>query len=292
MAHKHGVSTGANSFLGVAFHQTELFQTVGHQTANGEVNIPPLHTRLGYLKYVVVASLYDGIDLELTLVVVTAHRGGTGVVRAIVVDSLGTGVAKHQTASLQLVHRGRAVHDLAMLCQDGSKTDHRTQSVGDTVESTGNFLLCDTRAAHLHGCRVHLIANDGGTLQFLDFFISLHRTHLHDSLDQVHGCTLFLLIGMDAEQIEYLNLYVCTVRRQEMDAALLTHGVVADGLQRLHRRRVLHTDLHCHVVYTFYRTIPYDIVDTDVVADECLNIIIHINDTHESVTVQTEIIQE
>ena len=146
-------------------------------------------------------------------------------------------------------------------------------------------------AAHLHGCRVHLIANDGGTLQLLDLFIGLHRAHLHDSLDQVHGSALFLLVGMDTEQVEYLNLDVSTVRRQEVDAALLAHGIVADGLQRLHRRRVLHADLLCHVVYTFYRAIPYDIVDTDVVADECLNVIIHVNDTHESFTVLTEMIQ-
>ena len=61
---------------------------------------------------------------------------------------------------------------------------------------------------------MHHIAYLGCTLQFLDFLLLFGGAHLHHSLDKVDACRLFLLYGVDAEQIEYLQFYVKAVRRQ------------------------------------------------------------------------------
>ena len=62
------------------------------------------NTRLGYIEHVVVASLNNAVYVELTLCKLAVDRISTCVVRAIVVDSLGSAVAQNQSATLKLCH--------------------------------------------------------------------------------------------------------------------------------------------------------------------------------------------
>ena len=97
---------------------------------------------------------------------------------------------------------------------------------------------------------------------------------------------------MNAEQVEYLYLDVVAVRRQEVDAALLAHSIVADGLEALHGRSILHADALSHIVHTVNTAIPHNVFYVDVVANKRLDVVVDVDDTYKSVTVKSEIIQE
>ena len=97
---------------------------------------------------------------------------------------------------------------------------------------------------------------------------------------------------MNAEQVEYLYLDVVAVRRQEVDAALLAHSIVADGLESLHGRCILHADALSHIVHAVNTAIPHNVFNIDVVANKRLDVVVDVDDTYKSVTVQSEIIQE
>ena len=77
-----------------------------------------------------------------------------------------------------------------------------------------------------------------------------------------------------------------------MDGTLLAQGVVGDGAQRAHGSRVVYANLLGHVVHTVDGSIPYNVIDGDVVTDEGLNVVVDVDDTYQSVTVLTEIITE
>ena len=97
---------------------------------------------------------------------------------------------------------------------------------------------------------------------------------------------------MNAEQVEYLYLDVVAVRRQEVDAALLAHSIVADGLEALHGRSILHADALSHIVHTVNTAIPHNVFYVDVVANKRLDVVVDVDDTNKSVAVKSEIIQE
>ena len=222
----------------------------------------------------------------------TAYRSCTRVVGTVVIQRLGTSIAEHQTASLQLVLRRSPVHDLTVLREDRRETHHRAISIGNTIERTGDFLLHYPRAAHTHSRRVHLITDDSSTLELINLFLRLCGTHLHDGFDKIHRSTLLLLVRMDTKEVKDLDLDVSAVRRKEMDLTMQPHSVVADSLEALHRSGVAHSDLLSHVVNTVHATVPHDVVDIDVVADECLNVVVNINHAYETVALLTEIIEE
>ena len=67
MRQEHGVGSGSNGLVGIALHQTDLLQTLRHQTAHGKVNIHIFHTGFCHIEHVVVARLHDLVDLQLAL---------------------------------------------------------------------------------------------------------------------------------------------------------------------------------------------------------------------------------
>ena len=216
------------------------------------MHIPPFHAWFCHACGIVVAGLHDRVDLQLALVEMTADRCCTCVVRAIVVYGFRSTVAEHQFASHQGCLRGRSVLNLAVLRENCGEANHGSIRVGDAGERSSNFFLCYTWAAHLHGRCVHLVAKNGCALQFLNLLIGLNVTHLHHSLDQLHAGAFLLLVGVDAQEVEYLDLDVGTIRGQEVDLTLLAQSLIADGLQRFHGSRVGHTHLLSHVVYAIY----------------------------------------
>ena len=97
---------------------------------------------------------------------------------------------------------------------------------------------------------------------------------------------------MDAEEVEYLELDVVAIRRQEVNLALLRHGIVADGLQALHRSGVVDAHLLCEVVNALHAAIPYDVLNVNIVTYQGLYVVVNVDDTHKSVTLLSEIIKE
>ena len=164
--------------------------------------------------------------------------------------------------------------------------------MGDSAHLAGYVFLCDTWSNQFHGCGMHLVTDDCSTLQLFDFLLGLGRAHLDYGLDQAHAGFFLLLYRVDAEQVEYLKLDVVAVRRQEVNLALLRHGIVADGLESLHWRRVMNTHLFCQVVYAVYASIPNNVNQVDVVTDQSLDVVIYINHTNQSFALLSEVIQE
>ena len=77
-----------------------------------------------------------------------------------------------------------------------------------------------------------------------------------------------------------------------MYPAFLPQSLVACVFQRTHRCRVLHAYLCGEVVNAVHAAIPYDVLDVDIVAEDSLTVVVYVDDSYESVSVQTEIIQE
>ena len=284
--------TGTHSLFGVAFHQTELFQAIGHQTANGEVAVHILHTGLCNVQNQVVAVLYNRIDVELSLCVLTANRHRAGVVGAIVVNGLGTTVAQGKSSGLERAQRGSTMHNLAMLRENRGEAHLSTIAMGDAIHLSGNEFLSDARSDETHSGGMHLVADFGSTLQFFNLFLCLGRAHLYYCHDQLHRCSLLLFRRVEAQQVHDLNLDVMAVRRQKMNGATFGAGLVADGLQLSHRCRVGNTHLRCHVGHALNGTIPDDVFDVDVIADEAFAVVVDVDDAYQSVALLTEVIEE
>ena len=180
---EHGMSTGCNSLVGIALHQSEFLQALGHEAAYSEVYVHILHTRLGYVKRVVVTSLNDAVYLKLTLCELAIDGECTCMVRTVVVDSLATAIAQYETAALKFCHRRTAVHNLTMLAEDGREADHSAIRVGCAVNLSCYKLLGESRLGDTHSRSMHLIANHRGTLQLFYLLSLLCRAHFYDSLD-------------------------------------------------------------------------------------------------------------
>ena len=218
---EHGVGALAHGLLGVALGQSELLHAVEDDLADAEVDVHIFDAGLGQLQRVVVGLLDDRVDLQLSLGKLAVDGEGARVVRAVVLQRLASAVAEHQSAVLQLGHRGVAVHDLAVLRVDGGKGGRGAVGVGRAVDLAADKLLRQSGARDGHGRGVHLVSDNRCALQLLYLLLRLGGTHFHHGVDEVEAGCLLLLVGMDSQQVHDLNLDVVAVGRQEVDAAML-----------------------------------------------------------------------
>ena len=121
-----------------------------------------------------------------------------------------------------------------MLCEDGGKADHRTVGVGHTIHHAADIFLSQSGFGESHGCGVHLVANGASLVDFVDFLLLFGGAHLDHGLDELYRCRFFLLVGMNAQQVENLQFVVVSVWRQEVDGAFQFEGLIADDLQLFH----------------------------------------------------------
>ena len=96
------------------------------------------------VKDVVVTGLDDGVYLQLTLGELAADRHGAGMIRAVVVQ-FATCIAESQTASLQQGCRRIAVHDFAMLREDGGEAGTACQTACYAVDLSAYEALRNAR---------------------------------------------------------------------------------------------------------------------------------------------------
>ena len=171
---EHGMSTCSYRFVGVALHQSEFLQAIGHEATYREVYVHILHTRFGYVECMVVTGLNNAVYLKLTLCKLAVDGECTCIVRAVVVDGLATAVAQYESTAFEFCHRRTTVHDLAMLAEYGGEADHCAIRIGCTVNMSCYILLGESGLGQTHSRSVHLIANHRGTLQ-LFYLLSLLR---------------------------------------------------------------------------------------------------------------------
>ena len=81
------MSSSGYGFVDVAFHQSEGFETLCHETTHGEVHIEIAHSGFCDLQSEIVTIDYDVVDVALTLCVFSCDGSGAGVVRTVVFAS-------------------------------------------------------------------------------------------------------------------------------------------------------------------------------------------------------------
>ena len=278
------MGTSLYGLFGVALHKSQFLQLVGHHAANIHVDIVPQHTGACHLKGIVVASLDDGIDFELPLCELSVDGIGTRVVRAIVLAVLGTCITECEATALEDVVRGVAVHNLAMLRENGGKALVLTERMSHTIHLTAHIFLGESRSGKAHCVGVHLVA-DGTSLLYLGYLdVGLALAHLDDGHNEFYRRGLLLLRRMNAEEVHDLDFGIEAIRWQEVNLAAALLGLVTNVLQLLHRRCGADTCLTGHIADAVDRTVPNDIFDVDVVADKHLFAGIDVDDTNKSVT--------
>ena len=246
MGQEEGVRSGADSLVGVAAHQTEVFEPLCDEAAHGHVDVPPAHAGAGGGEGEVVGIDYNIIYVLLPLRVTAADGRGARVVGAIVVNRFGTGVAEQEASGLKGARRGIAMEDFTMHGHDTLERGQATIGGGDAVEHAADVLLRHAGAAQAHGGGVHLIAYGSSTFEFLDLLFTLHEAQLHHGIDERRGGFLTLLGGVDAEEVHNLDLRVVAVGRQEMHGAPLSTGLADEFCQTAHGRRRAHAAFGRH----------------------------------------------
>ena len=180
---------------------------------------------------------------------------------------------------------------LAVLREYCGEALHGSISVCDALHLSCYVLLDYSRLAHSHGRGVHLVSYDSCPLQLLNLLLLLGGALPYYGVDKLHGGTFLLLVGVYAQQVENLYHDVVTVGRQEVYLALEPQCVVAYCLQALHWCAVAYSHLCRHVVDAV-GAVPDDVLNRDVVANEGLDVVVDVDDSHEPVPVLSEIIQE
>ena len=93
---EESVSTGGHSGIHIALHQTEGFETFGHQAAHGKVYVHVAHAGAGFGEGQVVAVHHDVVDVALPLGVGARDGRGASVVGTIALAGFTTGIYEEQ----------------------------------------------------------------------------------------------------------------------------------------------------------------------------------------------------
>ena len=73
---------------------------------------------------------------------------------------------------------------------------------------------------------------------------------------------------------------------------LVLAGLLHECLEICHRAGVFHSHFFGKVLHGWYETCPDDVLDVDVVAKEVFLVIVDVDDSHQPVTVLSEVIEE
>ena len=83
-----------------------------------------------------------------------------------------------------------------------------------------------------------------------------------------------------------------SIGRQEMYLPFLLNGIVTNGFEVFHRGRMLYAHLRRQVFYAVNRPIPHDVVNVDVVANECVGVVVDVDYSNKSIALYAEIVEE
>ena len=289
---EHGVGAGFDGIGGIAFHEAHVLQALGHEAADVEVHVHPLDAGTGLLDDEIVAGLDDAVDVALAGGEASADGGDAGVVAAVVLDGLGTGIAEHEPSCLQGAQAGVAVEDLAVHADDAVERHLAAVAADDAFHESGNVLLGHAGAAGFHGGGVHVVADGHGALYLGNLLGALDGTHVDDGLDERDAGGGARLQGMDAHEVGDLYHGVVAVGGQEVHLLTLGAGGVDHRRQLCHGGAVGHAGFLGKVVDGGHEACPNDVLDVDIVADEPLAVGVDVDDANQPFAVLGEVVEE
>ena len=250
------------------------------------------HVGLDDAGHVVVGRQHDVVDVALARREASADGVGARVVRAVVVDRLGSGVAEQQAPLLQHAVGVEVVERLAVLRDNRGERDARAVGLGHPFDGAGDFALDHTRTAHLHGQRVHAVANLEGALHLLNLLGALLLAHLGDGHHQLDRLVVVQQFGLDAQQRRELELRLAAVGGQVVDPAPQRDGLAQPRLELGQRMGLGDAHAGAQLVQRGLRAGPDDVLDREVVAVERLVARVDVDDADERRRVEAEEVEE
>ena len=176
---------------------------------------------------------------------------------------------------------------------DAGEGDLASERGGDAVEDTCNLSFCDSLLhCHSHGCGVHFVANGSSAVEFGYFFCALDVAKGDNGINEGLTGSSALLVGMNSTQIHELNHHVVAIGWEEMELSSLRFGLCEDFLQRAHWSCVGNAGFGCHVSNRGHGSRPDDVINVDVVADECFFSAFAVDDKCKSIAVLPGEIEE
>ena len=289
---EEGVRAGLYGGFGVALHQAEVLEAVGHQAAHVVVNVPPAHAGTGVGQGKVVAIDHYIIDVLLALREGARDGRGARMVRAIMLACLGTSVAEQQAASLERACRRITVEDFAVHTDNALEGNHTAVACGNTIQHTAYVGFRHTGAAEAHGRCVHLITDGGSALQFLNFLSRFDEAQLDDSLNEFLRGGIALLRGVYAQEVVQANHRFVAIGRQEVHLAASLLRLSHHFHEGCHRRSVCHAAFLGHLHNAGHFAVPDDVVNVNLIAQQGFGAAVGIDDAHQAIAVLAEEIEE
>ena len=139
--------TGCNSFVYIAFHQSQVFQSLCQYFTYFLMYRHVSDARSGNFQCFVVAGQYYIIYIFLTSLEFSTDRNGTGMVGTIIAQSFCTCVGQHHASYFQNVAVVVVMQCFTMLSQDSGKRSHASIRRSDAVQYSGNILFFYSRFA-------------------------------------------------------------------------------------------------------------------------------------------------
>ena len=242
--------------------------------------------------HMVVCRQHDVVDILLFLREFPAYGVGAGVVGAVVVDRFAARVAQQQTPLFQYAVGVEVMQRFAVLRDDRRERHARTVGFGDAFDGARDFALDDARAAHLHGQRVHLVADLERALHLFDLLGALFLAHFGHGEHQVYRLVVVQQCGFDTQQRRQPKLCLSAVRGQEMDFAPQRNGFAEPFLEFGEGICRCDADLCAQLAQRGLRACPDDVLDREIVAVECLFARVGVDQARQRGDVQPEIVEE
>ena len=121
MGHEKSVCTRSYGIIHIAFHESQIFQTLGQHFAYIDVHLFPGLPGARKVDGMVMAGYDNVIYILLAAGKTSADRNCTCEIRAIVIDGFSSGIGQHQLAGLQDVAMIMVVQGFSVLGEDGGK---------------------------------------------------------------------------------------------------------------------------------------------------------------------------
>ncbi len=298
--HEQGVRAQLHGLLHVAFHQTQVFESLGDDFAGETVQFFVVHTRVRRVDGIQVGFQHDFVDFLLFLGELAVHGQRARVVGAVVHQSLCASVHQQHVAGLQDAVVLVVVERFAMLRQNHGEGDAVAVRQGDALCQAGQFALGLTLHAATHHGGVHLHADLAGLVHLVDFALLFRGTEVHDAHNQIQRSGLADVVDVHACEVSHQDLVVAAILRGEVHLAALRLRLLDEFGELCERTSLRHAHFLGQRGNRRLVAHPNDVVDGEVVAEDNRLVRVEVNDGGdvgdgkseeiEEVTVLTEVI--
>ena len=292
VGHEHRHGPGLHGIGGRTPEQADGDESFGQGHVGGAVDFGVHHVGLDDARHVVVRREYDLIDLALAVGELSAHGIGARVVGAVPLEAFASGVAELQAPGLLNALGVEVMERFAVLGDDRGERYALALRLGDALDGPCDLALDDSRAAHLHGQRMHVVSDMEGALQGFDLLGALLLAHLGHGHHQVDRLVVVQQRGAYSEQFRELEFRLPAVGREVVDAAPQGNGSAQTPLEFRHGECCADADLGSHVAQHGLRACPDDVLDRKVVAVKGLLARIGVDHADQRRDVESEVVPE